>query len=123
MEGKRVYLEKVMSELTDSGSWHLLRLSLSSPNTASIMEAAINTIVSQFKVYAGHDASSNTLSKDEFHKLVSSQLPNFVKNASDPGAVDKLMSSLDENNDGELTFFEFWQLIGKLASKQGGFSQ
>lgn len=43
------------------------------------MEAAINTIVSQFKVYAGHDASSNTLSKEEFHKLVSSQLPNFVK--------------------------------------------
>lgn len=43
------------------------------------MEAAINTIVSQFKVFAGHDASSNTLSKDEFHKLVTSQLPNFVK--------------------------------------------
>lgn len=45
----------------------------------SIMEAAISTIVSQFKVFAGHDASSNTLSKDEFHKLVTSQLPNFVK--------------------------------------------
>lgn len=45
----------------------------------SIMEAAITTLVSQFKVFAGHDASSNTLSKDEFHKLVASQLPNFVK--------------------------------------------
>lgn len=32
------------------------------------------------------------------------------------------MASLDENNDGELTFSEFWQLIGKLAAKQGGFS-
>ncbi|XP_072226854.1 protein S100-A11 [Leuresthes tenuis] len=86
------------------------------------MESAITTIVTQFKVYAGNDGSSNTLSKDEFHSLVTSQLPNFVKNASDPGAIDQLMGSIDENNDGELTFSEFWQLIGKLASNQGGFS-
>ncbi|XP_014329734.1 protein S100-A13-like [Xiphophorus maculatus] len=86
------------------------------------MEAAITTIVSQFKVYAGNEGSSSTLSKDEFHKLVTSQLPNFIKNASDPASIDQLMSSIDENNDGELTFSEFWQLIGKLASKQGGFS-
>ncbi|XP_032436678.1 protein S100-A11 [Xiphophorus hellerii] len=86
------------------------------------MEAAITTIVSQFKVYAGNEGSSSTLSKDEFHKLVTSQLPNFIKNASDPASIDQLMSSIDENNDGELTFSEFWQLIGKLASKQGGFN-
>ncbi|XP_015229180.1 protein S100-A11 [Cyprinodon tularosa] len=86
------------------------------------MEAAITTIVSQFKMYAGNEGSSTTLSKDEFHKLVTSQLPNFVKNASDPGTIDQLMSSIDENNDGELTFSEFWQLIGKLAGKQGGFN-
>ncbi|KAM4725838.1 protein S100-A11 [Anableps anableps] len=85
------------------------------------MEAAITTIVSQFKVYAGNEGSSTTLSRDEFHKLVTSQLSNLVKNASDPGTIDLLMNSIDENNDGELTFSEFWQLIGKLASKQGGF--
>ncbi|XP_071374442.1 protein S100-A11 [Centroberyx affinis] len=87
------------------------------------MEDAINTLVSQFKTYAGKDGSSSTLSKEEFHSLVISQLPNFVKNTSDPAAIDQLMGSLDENNDGELTFLEFWQLIGKLAGKQGGFSQ
>ncbi|XP_024154266.1 protein S100-A11 [Oryzias melastigma] len=87
------------------------------------MEAAITTIVSQFQAYAGSEGCSSTLSKDEFQKLVASQLPNFVKNASDPGVIDQLMSSIDENNDGELTFSEFWQLIGKLASRQGGFSQ
>lgn len=32
------------------------------------------------------------------------------------------MSSLDQNADGELTFCEFWQLIGKLAGKQGGYA-
>ncbi|XP_011478926.1 protein S100-A13 [Oryzias latipes] len=87
------------------------------------MEAAITTIVSQFQVHAGSEGCSSTLSKDEFQQLVASQLPNLVKNASDPGVIDQLMSSIDENNDGELTFSEFWQLIGKLASKQGGYGQ
>lgn len=36
--------------------------------------------------------------------------------------MEELMGSLDKNNDGELTFPEFWQLLGSLASKQGGFS-
>ncbi|XP_007556172.1 protein S100-A11-like [Poecilia formosa] len=87
------------------------------------METAIGVLVSQFKAYAGRDGSSDTLSRDEFQKLVKSELSGFVKNAGDPAAIDQLMSSLDKNNDGELSFLEFWQLIGPLASKRGGFSQ
>ncbi|XP_062279390.1 protein S100-A11-like [Scomber scombrus] len=87
------------------------------------MESAIGMLVSQFKKYAGSDGSSDTLSKDEFCRLVASELPNFVKNADDPTVTDRLMSSLDKNNDGELNFLEFWQLIGHLASNHGGFSQ
>ncbi|XP_026202690.1 protein S100-A11 [Anabas testudineus] len=86
------------------------------------MEAAISTLVNGFKTCAGKDGSCSTLSKDEFQNLVTSQLPNFVKNASNPGEIDRLMGSLDKDNDGELTFSEFWELIGKLACKQGGFS-
>ncbi|XP_058475433.1 protein S100-A11 [Solea solea] len=85
----------------------------------TVMEAAIDTLVSQFKVFAGKDGSAGTLSKDEFQSLMNSQLPNCAKDLS----IDQLMGSLDENNDGELTFSEFWQLIGKLASQRGGFSQ
>ncbi|XP_042562758.1 protein S100-A13-like [Clupea harengus] len=95
----------------------------SSVKLLSSMEAAISVLVSQFKAFAGKDGSSDTLSRDEFQSLVVSQLPNLVKNASDPAAIDKLMGSLDENSDGELTFPEFWQLIGALASQQGGFSK
>ncbi|XP_028281906.1 protein S100-A11-like isoform X2 [Parambassis ranga] len=87
------------------------------------MESAIGVLVSQFKAYAGTDGSSDTLSRDEFFKLVTLELPNFVKNAGDPVAIDQLMSSLDKDSDGELNFLEFWQLIGHLASKHGGFSQ
>ncbi|CAL8295030.1 unnamed protein product [Merluccius merluccius] len=87
------------------------------------MEAAINVLVSQFKTHAGKDGAATTLSKEEFHSLVKSDLPNLVKNSSDPAVIDRLMSSLDENNDGELTFNEFWQLIGTLAGKQAGLTQ
>lgn len=43
------------------------------------MEAAICTLVSLLQTFAGKDGSSSTLSKEEFHNLVTSQLPNFVK--------------------------------------------
>ncbi|CAI5690986.1 protein S100-A11 [Oreochromis niloticus] len=113
---------EVMVTVKGQGSQYLLRHAALQTQKV-IMEAAISTLVTQFKTYAGKDGSSSTLSKDEFQHLVASQLPNYVKNASDPAVIDQLMGSLDENNDGELTFSEFWQLIGKLASKQGGFSQ
>ncbi|XP_008282090.1 protein S100-A11 [Stegastes partitus] len=87
------------------------------------MEAAIHTITAQFKSFAGDDGSSSTLSKKEFKSLVISQLPNLVKNASEPGAIERLMGSEDTDNDGELTFAEFWTLIGKLASEEAGFTQ
>ncbi|KAF6739652.1 Protein S100-A11 [Oryzias melastigma] len=88
-----------------------------------MMESAIDILMSKFKVYAGVDGSSVTLSRDEFGKLVKSELPNFLQNSGDSAAIDELMRSLDKNNDGELSFMEFWQLIGHLASKHGGFDQ
>lgn len=51
------------------------------------MEAAICTLVAEFKKYAGKDDSASTLSKEEFHKLVSMQLPNFVKVGPRPSLV------------------------------------
>lgn len=52
------------------------------PNAISLpvpMEAAICTLVAEFKSYAGKDGCAGTLSKQEFHKLVTSQLHNYVK--------------------------------------------
>ncbi|XP_070841245.1 protein S100-A11 [Chaetodon trifascialis] len=123
VSGDEAYiLREVAVRVEGHGSWYHLSISALKTSAQATMEAAIRTLVTEFKTYAGKDGSSSTLSKDEFHKLVVCQLPNFVKNASDAGAIEQLMSSLDENNDRELTFSEFWQLIGKLASEQGGFS-
>ncbi|XP_036948727.1 protein S100-A11 [Acanthopagrus latus] len=124
---KHIYSERRWSERRDTVlvAAHNTPHSIPTQEASAqiIMESAICTIVTQFKNYAGKDGSSSTLSKEEFHNLVSSQLSNYVQNAGDPAAVDQLMSSLDENNDGELTFLEFWQLVGKLASQKGGFGQ
>ncbi|KAM3596746.1 uncharacterized protein V6R79_019917 [Siganus canaliculatus] len=87
------------------------------------MEAAIGTLISKFKEHAGTEGSNNSLSQAEFHDLVKSELSNYVKNASDPRATEELMGRQDKDNDGELTFTEFWQLLGMLASEQGGFCQ
>ncbi|XP_036448664.1 protein S100-A13-like [Colossoma macropomum] len=87
------------------------------------MEAAINTLVSQFKAFAGKEGSSNTLSKDEFQKLLTSQLPNYVKNANDSTVIAQLVGSLDKDSDGELSFLEFWQFIGQLANQHSGFDK
>ncbi|KAM4600367.1 protein S100-A13-like [Polymixia lowei] len=65
------------------------------------MEAAIGVLVSQFKAYAGRDGSSDFVKRPHCH----------------------LMDSLDENREGELTFLEFWLLIGRLANQHGGFHQ
>lgn len=50
-----------------------------SQRTNTVMEAAICTLVTQFKTYAGEHGCSSTLSKEEFRNLVTSQLPNYVK--------------------------------------------
>ncbi|KAJ0000430.1 hypothetical protein NQD34_012272 [Periophthalmus magnuspinnatus] len=86
------------------------------------MEAAIGELVSKFKVYAGIEGSSSTLSRDEFHKMVTAELPNLVE-STESSAIDQLMTSLDENNDGQLNFLEFWQLIGQLADKHARANQ
>lgn len=55
--------------------------------------------------------------------LIISHFLFSLQNAGDPAAGDRLMSLLDKNNDGELSFLKFWQLIGLLGSKHGGFNQ
>uniref|UniRef100_A0AAV2MCV5 EF-hand domain-containing protein n=1 Tax=Knipowitschia caucasica TaxID=637954 RepID=A0AAV2MCV5_KNICA len=77
------------------------------------MEAAIRELFKVFKVYAGQEGSSNTLSRAEFHKLVTSELPNLVEN-TDASAIDQLMKSLDENSDGQLNL----RILGQKQLKK-----
>uniref|UniRef100_A0A0B8RP84 Protein S100 n=1 Tax=Philothamnus irregularis TaxID=1899461 RepID=A0A0B8RP84_9SAUR len=79
-------------------------------------ERCIESLLAVFHRYAGGDGNSNTLSKKEFKTFMDTELGSFTKNQKDPGVVDRMMKRLDMNNDGQLDFSEFLNLIGGLAS-------
>lgn len=80
------------------------------------MEAAINTLVSQFKAFAGKEGSSHTLSKDELQNLLTSQLPNYAKVLSlEPWLKDFHVSSAR----GGLNLNQLGGLFAKTQTQPG----
>ncbi|NXC49114.1 S10AD protein, partial [Penelope pileata] len=80
--------------------------------TLTPVETAIDTIVSVFFSYAGKEGRKGRLSAEEFRELVQLQLPNMMK---DVPSLEEKMKELDVNGDQELTFSEYWRLVGELA--------
>ncbi|XP_060550274.1 protein S100-A11 [Pantherophis guttatus] len=79
-------------------------------------ERCIESLLAVFQRYAGKDGKSSTLSKREFKTFMDTELASFTKSQKDPGVVDRMMKKLDMNNDGQLDFPEFLNLIGGLAT-------
>ncbi|KAK6466993.1 protein S100-A11-like [Huso huso] len=79
------------------------------------VESAIDTLVTEF-----HKAANNraTVSSAGLTNLVSSQLPNRVKNSEDPAVMDALMKQLNIKDSEGITFQEFWGLIRQLATTE-----
>ncbi|KAF7238596.1 hypothetical protein EYD10_14814 [Varanus komodoensis] len=78
------------------------------------LEAAIQKIVFIFHKCAAQEGKKGTLTTGEFKELVTTHLPNLMK---DVGDLDEKMKSLDVNNDEELKFGEYWRLMGELAKE------
>ncbi|XP_060223866.1 protein S100-A13-like isoform X2 [Meriones unguiculatus] len=76
------------------------------------LEAAIETIIDIYHNYAITEEGAPRLSFNAFNKMVTQQLPHFLK---DVGSLDEKMKSLDVNQDSVLNFNEYWRLIGELA--------
>ncbi|KAK3551563.1 hypothetical protein QTP70_019796 [Hemibagrus guttatus] len=77
------------------------------------MESAIKTVVEQFVSSAG---GKESLSKNNFEKLVKHQLGNILQDTDSTSAVKEMMQGLDENKDGKVSFKEYMNLIGYLAN-------
>ncbi|CAL8256407.1 unnamed protein product [Boreogadus saida] len=77
------------------------------------MESAITKLVDVFKSYAGKDKQ---LGRNEFLRLVRTELNNFITNADNKNAVKKLMDKFDKNNDGKISFEEYFMLVTQLAT-------
>lgn len=98
-------------------------------------------MIQTFHKYSGNEGDKYTLSKAELKELLTTELGNYlgvrkhaksvniknssnpyfcfslsyIQNAQDKEAVEKVMSDLDSNNDGEVDFTEFIILVGALT--------
>uniref|UniRef100_A0A670K4Z1 Protein S100 n=1 Tax=Podarcis muralis TaxID=64176 RepID=A0A670K4Z1_PODMU len=75
----------------------------------------IHSIIGAFNKYAKDDGECATLSKGELKSLIQKEFAEVIVNQKDPGVLDRMMKKLDMNNDGQLDFGEFLNLIGGLA--------
>ncbi|KAL6489327.1 hypothetical protein MHYP_G00030680 [Metynnis hypsauchen] len=77
------------------------------------MESAIKTVVTQFITSA---RGKDSLGAKNFQKLVQSQLGNIMSDTDSSSAVKEMMHGLDDNQDGKVSFQEYMNLVGYLAS-------
>ncbi|XP_072214583.1 protein S100-A13 [Excalfactoria chinensis] len=97
-----------------------LRLSGDSPLPTAPMaaadltpvETAIETIVTVFVSHVGKGGQMGTPTATTFQELLRLQLPNMIK---DIPSLEEQIRMLDVSTDQELTFEEFWRLMGELV--------
>ncbi|KAK3508489.1 hypothetical protein QTP70_030956 [Hemibagrus guttatus] len=79
------------------------------------LESAMQMLIKTFHKYSGKEGDKYTLSRGELRELLTEELGNYLGNAQDKDAVERVMSDLDSNNDGEVDFTEFIILMGALT--------
>ncbi|KAK9513834.1 hypothetical protein VZT92_027337 [Zoarces viviparus] len=80
------------------------------------LETCLVSLVTLFHRYADEDGDGMTLSKKEVNKLITTELPIFLKTQNDPKTVEKIIKDLDENGDDKLDFKEFLSLVAGLSN-------
>ncbi|XP_051948808.1 protein S100-A1-like isoform X2 [Xyrauchen texanus] len=86
-----------------------------SKEQSSDLESAMQMLIKTFHKYSGNEGDKFTLSRGELRELLTEELGNYLGNAQDKDAVERVMNDLDSNNDGEVDFTEFIILIGALT--------
>ncbi|KAF7238604.1 hypothetical protein EYD10_14809 [Varanus komodoensis] len=92
------------------------------------LEKALATLVCTFHKYSGREGDRFTLSKAELKELVRKELVlGEASGAEDGGAkikdsgIDKLMETLDKNNDKEIDFKEYTGFLSSLCMTYNDF--
>ncbi|XP_034554401.1 protein S100-A1 [Notolabrus celidotus] len=81
----------------------------------SQLQDAMEKLIGVFHSYSGKEGDKYKLNKAELKNLLQGELCEFLAASKDPMVVDKIMSDLDENKDGEVDFQEFVVLIAALT--------
>ncbi|XP_077319985.1 LOW QUALITY PROTEIN: protein S100-A16 [Lithobates pipiens] len=84
-------------------------------SACSKLEPAIEVLVRNFYTYAEKKGKHDKMNKKEFRKMVSQELQHVLTNTEDKEASNMLIQSLDMDEDGKISFDEYWTLIGEIA--------
>ncbi|XP_054839170.1 protein S100-A16-like [Eublepharis macularius] len=81
------------------------------------LEMAIETLVKNYDKYAskGFCWRKHGIGKGNFQKMLSQELHHMLTNTESKQAVDKMRQSCDKNQDGQISFEEYWTLMGSIA--------
>ncbi|KAJ8287999.1 hypothetical protein COCON_G00006580 [Conger conger] len=81
----------------------------------SQLENAMESLIRVFHNYSSKEGDKYKLSKLELKSLLQGELCDFLAASKDPMVVEKIMTDLDENRDGEVDFQEFVVLVAALT--------
>ncbi|CAI5798391.1 protein S100-A16-like isoform X1 [Podarcis raffonei] len=85
----------------------------------SELEWAIQTLSKNYDKYAGKGcccSKKRGISQGGFRKMLKHELNHMLTDTKNKQAANKLICDLDENQDGLISFHEYWNLIGGIAS-------
>ncbi|XP_078526885.1 protein S100-A16-like isoform X1 [Lissotriton helveticus] len=83
-------------------------------SNCSDLERSIEVLVKNFYLYAGKKEKMN---RRDFRKMVGAELSHILTNTQSKEGADKLIKSLDANDDGKISFEEYWTLVSEIAKK------
>uniref|UniRef100_A0A7N4PWD6 EF-hand domain-containing protein n=2 Tax=Sarcophilus harrisii TaxID=9305 RepID=A0A7N4PWD6_SARHA len=75
------------------------------------LENSCETIVNIFHQYSVRTDDFDTLSFNEFNRLVKEQFPNWLGRVNDPEFITNTFRSVDKNKDKQVDFGEFVNLL------------
>ncbi|XP_074540333.1 toll-like receptor 18 [Halichoeres trimaculatus] len=85
------------------------------PIMSSKLQGAMETLIEVFHSYSGKEGDKFKLSKAELKTLLHEELSIIMAASKDTMVVDRIMSDLDENKDGQVDFQEFVVLVAALT--------
>ncbi|XP_015228058.1 PREDICTED: protein S100-A1-like [Cyprinodon variegatus] len=80
----------------------------------SLLQGAMEDLIKVFYSYSGKEGDKYKLNKMELKNMLQEEL-SLKEGSYDSAEVEKVMSSLDENQDGEVDFQEFVVLVAALT--------
>ncbi|XP_034261975.1 protein S100-G-like [Pantherophis guttatus] len=75
------------------------------------LEQALGEVVCTFQRYCRKEGDRNTLSKDELRSLLQTELPSLQTLQIKGQALEEMLTLLDTDRDGEVTFEEYIRFV------------